>query len=55
MGAVVDACKEHGILPFANFNRTNAVPHCSVSDAEIAEGLVAPDAALDEAHSHLVP
>ncbi|MGB7239516.1 MAG: aspartate aminotransferase family protein [Rhodococcus sp. (in: high G+C Gram-positive bacteria)] len=54
MGEVIAACKQHGILPFANFNRIHAVPPCTVSDTEVAEGLAALDGALDVADSHIV-
>jgi taurine---2-oxoglutarate transaminase len=40
-------------LPFTNFNRIHTTPPCNVSDAEIAEGLAALDAALSVADSHL--
>jgi taurine--2-oxoglutarate transaminase len=34
------------MLPFANFNRLHIVPPCTVSPAEIAEGLSILDGAL---------
>lgn len=54
MNAVLAACKSGGLLPFANFNRIHVCPPCNVSDAEIAEGLVILDAALDVADQHLL-
>src|SRR6478752_1480295 len=52
MNAVIAACKSGGLLPFANFNRIHAVPACNVTDAEVAEGLRALDAALTVADEH---
>jgi taurine---2-oxoglutarate transaminase len=53
MNAVIGACKANGLLPFANFNRIHAVPACNISDAEVAEGLKALDAALTVADQHV--
>ncbi|MDT5079785.1 MAG: taurine---2-oxoglutarate transaminase [Mycobacterium sp.] len=53
MNAVIGACKANGLLPFANFNRIHAVPACNISDAEVAEGLKALDAALTVADEHV--
>ncbi len=44
MGALVAECKKRGLLPFTNFNRLHVVPPCTVSDAEVKDGL----AVLDE-------
>jgi taurine--2-oxoglutarate transaminase len=52
MNAAIAACKAKGLLPFANFNRIHAVPACNISDAEVAEGLRALDAALTVADEH---
>jgi taurine--2-oxoglutarate transaminase len=52
MNAVIGACKESGLLPFANFNRIHVVPPCTVTDQEAREGLALLDAALDTADSH---
>jgi taurine---2-oxoglutarate transaminase len=46
MDAVVAACKEGGLLLFANFNRIHVVPPCTVSDDEVREGLAILDEAL---------
>ncbi|MGB3481925.1 MAG: aspartate aminotransferase family protein [Mycobacterium sp.] len=54
MTAAIGACKANGLLPFANFNRIHAVPSCNISDAEVAEGLRALDAALTAADEHTV-
>jgi taurine--2-oxoglutarate transaminase len=53
MNAVVAACKENGLLPFANFNRIHAVPPCTVTADEAREGLTILDRALAVADSHL--
>ncbi len=44
MKEFVQACKAHGLWPFTHFNRTHVVPPCTVSAAEVREGL----AILDE-------
>lgn len=54
MNATIAACKAGGLLPFANFNRIHAVPACNITDAEVAEGLRALDAALTVADEHTV-
>jgi taurine--2-oxoglutarate transaminase len=46
MAELVAACKERGLLPFANFNRLHVVPPCTTSDAEAKEGLAILDEAL---------
>jgi len=53
MNATIAACKANGLLPFANFNRIHAVPACNISDAEVAEGLRALDAALTVADGYV--
>lgn len=53
MNSVLAACKQNGLLPFANFNRIHAVPACNISDDEVAEGLRILDAALDVADAAL--
>jgi taurine--2-oxoglutarate transaminase len=52
MKAVLAACKERRLLPFVNFNRLHVVPPCTVSDAEIHEGLDILDGVLDRADEH---
>lgn len=47
MAQVIAACKERGLLPFANFNRIHVVPPCTVSEDEAHAGLDILDAALD--------
>ena len=43
---LVAACKERGLVPFANFNRLHVVPPCTITDAEAKEGLAILDEAL---------
>lgn len=49
MDAVVAECKRNGLLPFVNYNRIHVVPPCTVSDAEVEEGLAILDDALSSA------
>ncbi|MEU3983913.1 aspartate aminotransferase family protein [Streptomyces sp. NPDC026672] len=46
MAAFAAAAKRHGLWPFVNMNRTHVVPPCTVTEAELKEGLAALDAAL---------
>jgi taurine--2-oxoglutarate transaminase len=52
MDAVVQACKERGLLPFNNYNRIHVVPPCTISEAEAREGLAILDQALAVADEH---
>ncbi|MEI6867825.1 MAG: aspartate aminotransferase family protein [Actinomycetes bacterium] len=47
MTEFVNACKSAGLLPFANFNRIHVCPPCTVSEAEINEGLAIMDNAFE--------
>ncbi|RYC14293.1 aspartate aminotransferase family protein [Nocardioides zhouii] len=47
MAAVVKACQERGMLPFANYNRIHVVPPLTTTEDEAREGLAILDAALD--------
>jgi taurine---2-oxoglutarate transaminase len=49
---LVAACKERGLIPFANFNRLHVVPPCTITDEEAKEGLAILDEALSVADSH---
>ncbi|MEK7410282.1 MAG: aspartate aminotransferase family protein, partial [Actinomycetota bacterium] len=40
------ACKKHGLWPFVHFNRMHVVPPCTVSPAEVREGITIIDEAL---------
>jgi len=53
MAAVLAACKQGRLLPFANFNRIHVVPPCTVTDAEAREGLAILDHALGAADHYL--
>ncbi|PWJ45098.1 taurine---2-oxoglutarate transaminase [Quadrisphaera granulorum] len=53
MAVLVAACKANGVLPFTNYHRLHVVPPCTVSDAEVREGLAALDAALSTLEAHL--
>jgi taurine--2-oxoglutarate transaminase len=46
MNALVTNCREHGLVPFANYNRLHVVPPCTISAAEAKEGLAILDEAL---------
>jgi taurine--2-oxoglutarate transaminase len=48
------ACKRGGLWPFVNMNRTHVVPPCTVTEAEVKEGLAALDEALSVADAHTV-
>lgn len=46
MNRITAYCKEAGLLPFVNFNRLHIVPPCTVTDAEVREGIAIIDHAL---------
>jgi taurine---2-oxoglutarate transaminase len=52
MAEFAAACKQRGLWPFVHFNRTHVVPPCTISDAEVKEGLEILDVALDTADRH---
>ncbi len=52
MNDVVAACKEGGLLPFANFNRIHVVPPCNTSEDDAREGLAILDEALRRGDAH---
>ena len=52
MADLVAACKERGLLPFANFNRLHVVPPCTITETEAKEGLAILDEALSVADEH---
>jgi taurine--2-oxoglutarate transaminase len=39
MGELVSQCRARGLMPFTNYNRLHVVPPCTVSEAEVKEGL----------------
>ena len=49
MNGVVAACKERGVLPFANYNRIHVVPPLNIGDDEAHRGLAVIDEALSVA------
>jgi taurine--2-oxoglutarate transaminase len=54
MGELLAAVKKGGALPFANFNRLHVVPPCTISDAEMKEGLSILDEAFSAIDKHYV-
>ncbi|MFJ7152327.1 aspartate aminotransferase family protein [Streptomyces sp. NPDC100445] len=54
MAAFAAAAKRNGLWPFVNMNRTHIVPPCTVTEAELKEGLAALDAALTVADTYTV-
>ncbi|WP_232269518.1 aspartate aminotransferase family protein [Streptomyces gobiensis] len=46
------ACKQRGLWPFVNMNRTHVVPPCTISETEAKEGLAVLDEALTAADAH---
>ncbi|UPO77452.1 aspartate aminotransferase family protein [Arthrobacter sp. Helios] len=52
MNELIAACKERGLLPFANFNRIHVVPPLNVTDEEARTGLAILDEVLDIADGH---
>ncbi len=46
------ACKQRGLWPFVNMNRTHVVPPCTITEAEAKDGLAALDEALSVADAH---
>ncbi|RNI21384.1 aspartate aminotransferase family protein [Flexivirga caeni] len=52
MGAFAAACKQSGLWPFVNMNRTHVVPPLTISEDELSTGLDIIDAALDVADEH---
>ena len=54
MAELAAACKQRGLWPFTHFNRVHVVPPCTVSAAEIAEGVAILDEALAVADQYTV-
>lgn len=52
MAATLAACRQGGLLVFANFNRIHVVPPCTVTVQEVRRGLAILDAALEVADAH---
>ncbi|CAL9472168.1 aspartate aminotransferase family protein [Streptomyces sp. enrichment culture] len=53
MAAFAAAVKEGGVWPFVNMNRTHVVPPCTVTEAELKEGLAVLDSALSVADEYV--
>ncbi|MGA8988381.1 aspartate aminotransferase family protein [Aeromicrobium sp.] len=53
MGEILGACKQAGLLPFANFNRIHVVPPCTISDDDARRGLDILDQALALGDRHI--
>jgi taurine--2-oxoglutarate transaminase len=54
MNEFAAACKSRGLFPFTHFNRTHVVPPCTVSEAELLEGVAILDEALEVADRYSV-
>jgi taurine--2-oxoglutarate transaminase len=52
MAAFAAAAKGGGLWPFVNMNRTHVVPPCTVTEAELKDGLAVLDAALSVADEY---
>lgn len=53
MAAVIGACKERGVVPFAHFNRLQLAPPLIVTEDEVNRALDAVDEALGVADSYI--
>jgi taurine--2-oxoglutarate transaminase len=54
MNEVIAACRDEGLLIFANFHRLHVVPPCTITDEEAREGLARLDRALDVVDKYYV-
>jgi len=54
MNEFISACKDNGLLPFANYNRLHVVPPCTITVDEAQEALVRLDRALAVTSKHYV-
>ena len=52
MNEIVAACREEGLLIFANYHRIHVVPPCTITDAEALDGLSRLDRALSVADKY---
>jgi taurine--2-oxoglutarate transaminase len=52
MNEVIAACRDEGLLIFANFHRLHVVPPCTITDEEAREGLARLDRALGVADKY---
>ncbi|WP_069814015.1 aspartate aminotransferase family protein [Streptomyces sp. TP-A0874] len=53
MAEFAAACKQGGLWPFVNMNRTHVVPPCTITAEEAKEGLAILDEALSVADAHV--
>jgi taurine--2-oxoglutarate transaminase len=53
MDATVAACKQAGLLPFANYNRIHVVPPLTIGEEDARRGLASLDDALKVADQHV--
>ncbi|OIK28196.1 aspartate aminotransferase family protein [Streptomyces malaysiense] len=54
MARFTSACRERGLWPFVHMNRTHVVPPCTVTEAEVKEGLAVLDEALAVTDAYVV-
>ncbi|MET7639388.1 aspartate aminotransferase family protein [Streptomyces sp. NPDC005438] len=54
MAEFANACKQAGLWPFVNMNRTHVVPPCTITETEAKDGLAILDGALSVADRHTV-
>lgn len=54
MNEVIAACRDEGLLIFANFNRLHVVPPCIIGESDLRDGLARLDRALATADRHYV-
>ena len=52
MNEIITACRDEGLLIFANFNRLHVVPPCTITDEEARDGLARLDRALGVAEKY---
>jgi taurine--2-oxoglutarate transaminase len=52
MAEVAAACKERGMWPFTHFNRVHVVPPCTITSAEVQEGIAILNEALGVADGY---
>jgi taurine---2-oxoglutarate transaminase len=52
MNELAAECKRRGLLPFTNYNRLHVVPPCTVSEAELKDGLAILDEVLTVVDRH---
>ena len=52
MVELIGACKSRGLMPFTNYNRLHVVPPCTISEAEMKDGLAILDDAFTAIDKH---